>query len=138
MWGRISLLVNTFHISNTKKTWQLLAGDEGSITSITISILWDTADLIPYSVASQFQESIFTHDQFKKYELWTVFHNPPPLGAPHYHLLEAHVQCTKYMVVGGGGGVRRNMNTVLIWVSQHGKGAYRPWSIRVAPWTKEL
>jgi hypothetical protein len=95
------------HISTfptRKKHGSCWQRDEESIAVLKICNLWDMAVSIRYLVATQFQESIFSDDQSKKYGLWTVFHNPPPIGAPHYHLLEAHVQCTKYMVVGGGGG----------------------------------
>ncbi len=39
--------------------WQLSAGDEKLIPALKIKILWDMADLIPYLVPTQFQESIF-------------------------------------------------------------------------------
>jgi hypothetical protein len=46
------------HFSNTQTIWQLSAGDEKSIPELKINILWDKANSIPYSVPTQFQESI--------------------------------------------------------------------------------
>jgi hypothetical protein len=45
-------------ICNTQTILQLSAGDEKSISELKIYILWDMANSIPYSVPTQFQESI--------------------------------------------------------------------------------
>jgi hypothetical protein len=48
---------------NTQTIWQLSEGlgDEKSIPAGKIYIVWDMADLIPYLVPTQFQESILLH-----------------------------------------------------------------------------
>jgi hypothetical protein len=65
VWGKDTPIGQ--HISNMQTIWQLLAGDEKSISAFKMNILWVMADSISYLVPTHFQESIFLLITVQKY-----------------------------------------------------------------------